>query len=381
MSLPKPDELRGLLAIEPRLGVLSVCLRIDHADRRAGWRIALRDALHGAISQAGDDPDRERALRATADRIQDRFAANGEPPEGRGQVGFVEISAEPGDDRWWSSSAQPREDAVAVAGRRPYLQPLIQLLDDHRRRGVVAVSGERARLLEWEQGALSELDAREILTTGDWRERKAPRNVDVPSGQATTSSGRDQHEQRIEDHRRRFVDGIATEVATVADRRGWREIICFGEPKYLSEFESRLGSDRIAFAEDKNLIPEPEHGILERLETIAPQLDRRRELGLIDAAEQAAREGGRGSLGLTETAQALAEGRVEHLLIAASGLPDDPGELGNAALASGIAPGSIATGELLIERALQTDAAVTTVEGEAADRLAALGAAAAVLRY
>jgi hypothetical protein len=381
MSLPQPDELRGLLAIEPRLGVLSVYLHIDHADRRAGWRIALGDALREAISQAAGDSERERALRATAERVLERFGGNGEPPEGRGQVGFVEISADPGSEHWWSSPAHPRQDAVAVAGRRPYLQPLVEMLDDHRRRGVVAVTGERARLLEWEQGELGELDAREILTTGDWRERKAPRNVDVPHGQATTSSGRDQHEQRLDDHRRRFVDGIATEVAAAADRRGWKEIICFGEPKYLSEFESRLGRDRIAFAEDKNLIPEPEHQILERLEAIAPTLNRGRELGLIDKAEQAAREGGRGSLGLTDTAQALAQGRVEHLLIAALELPDDPGELVGAALASGTSLGSIATGEMMIERALQTDAAVTTVEAEAADRLAALGAAAALLRY
>ncbi len=381
MSLPQPDQLRGLLALEPPLGVLSVYLHIDPADRRAGWRIALRDALREAITDAGDDQDRERALRATAERVQDRFKGNGEPPEGRGQVGFVEVSPEPGAEQWWASPAHPRLDAVAVAGRRPYLQPLVEMLDDHRRRGVVAVSGERARLMEWEQGELNELDAREILMTGDWRERKGPRNVDVPHGQATTSSGRDQHEQRLDDHRRRFVDGIATDAATVADRRGWKEIICFAGPKYLHEFESHLGRERIAFAEDKNLIPEPEHAIHERLETIAPKLNRQREMELIDRAEQAAREGGRGSLGLDDTALALAEGRVEHLLIAASELPDDPGEEVSAALASGVTPGSIATGEMLIERALQTDAAVTTVEGEAADRLAALGAAAAVLRY
>lgn len=382
MALPEADELRELLSIEPPHGVLSVYLHVDHADRKGGWRIALSDTLREAVTAVeGSDAghDRKQAIRATAERVLDRFGANGNPPDGRGHAGLVEISADGGSERWWSSSAFPRTDAVAVAAARPFLQPLVEMIDDHRRRGIVAVTGERARLLEWEQGQLDELEAREILTTGDWRERKAQRNVNIPGGQAPTSSGRDQHEQRLDDHRRRFVDEIASEVVAVADRREWQEILCFGEAKYLSELEERLGAGRVAYKEDKNLVPMPAHEIAERLPALTEKLNREREIALIERAEEAALAGGRGSLGLSETARSLVEGRAEHLLIATDSLPErPPAELAEVLEDGG---GRVSTAELLIERALETDAAITPVEDEAADRLAEREGAAAILRY
>jgi hypothetical protein len=383
MSLPEPGELRELLSVEPPLGVLSVYVRVDHADRGGGWRLALSDALREALakSENADDHELKVAARATAERVLSRFPANGQPPDGRGHVGLVEVSAEPATERWWSSSATPRGSAVAVVGPRPHLQPLVEMIDDHRRRGVVAVTGERARLLEWEEATLRELGAREILTTGDWRERKAPRNADIPRGQSPTSSGRDLHEQRLDHHRQQFVDEIAREVEATAGERGWGEILCFGESKYLSAFEKQLGSERIAHAEEKNLIPIPEHELAERLEALGEGLNRSRELALIDRAEQAALAGGRGSLGLLETAQALAEGRVDHLLIAGSELPAEPDDALVEVLAREGASSALPVGELLIERALETGSAITPVEGEGADRLAERDGAAALLRY
>lgn len=376
MSLPAQDDLRELLGWEPAEGVLSVYVHIDHADRGGGWRIALGDALRETVREHGETPE----LRATADRVLERLGGNGRPPDGRGHLCFAEIGSRQGEDRWFTSSAYPRLEAVAVAAKRPHVQPLVEMLDDHRRRGVVAVTGERARLLEWQEARLDEVDDREILTTGDWRDRKGQRNVDIPSGQAPTSSGRDQHEQRLEDHRRRFVGELADDVADTADERGWSEILCFGEAKYLSELEERLGVERIAYAEEKNLLTIPDHELTERLSALTTKLNRRREITLIERAEEAALAGGRGALGLAETAQALAEGRVEHLLIAAAELPATAPEEVSATLGNGTVSGQ-PLGELLIERALQTSAAITPVEEEAAERLAEREGAAAILRY
>lgn len=376
MALPAADDLRALLDWQPAGGVLSVYLHVDHADRGGGWRIALADALRDAVRAAGEPAD----LRATAERVLERLGDGDRPPEARGHVGFVQISADGAEERWFSSSAYPRQAAFAVANRRPHLQPLIEILDDHRRRGVIAVGGEAARMLEWEQGRLTEVGEREILITGDWRERKAPRNVDVPGGQTPTSSGRDQHEQRLEDHRRRFVGEVAEEAAATAARRDWQEVLCFGEAKYLSELERRFGPERISHAEEKNLLTIPEHELAERLDALTERLNRRRELELIDRAEAAALAGDRGSLGLAETAQALAEGRVEHLLIAASELQAElPDEIRDLLGGDGGEP--CPAGELLIERALETSASITPVEDEAAERLRSREGVAAILRY
>jgi hypothetical protein len=383
MPLPSRDELRRLLDWEPDLGVLSVCLHVDHADRGGGWRIALTDALREALAgQEEWEHDLKVAARATADRLLARYGKDERPPDGCGQLGLIEIGREPGREHWWFSEARPREEASVAVAPRPSLGPLVEMLDDHRRRGVVAVTGERARLLEWEEETLSEIADEEILTTGDWRERKAWRPSDPARGQGISSSGRDQHEQRLDHARSRFVGAVADEVDRLADDRGWTEILGFGDGKYLSELEQRLGAGRLVHSENKNLIPAAEADIAARVRELSKGLNRRRELELIERAEQRAMEGGRGALGLQETAQALAQGRVDHLLIDAARLAGEPDESLAGALAI---EGSSATGsrtaEVLIQRALATGAGITPVEGEAADRLGAHEGAAALLRY
>lgn len=383
MPLPGRDELRRLLDWEPDLGVLSVCLHVDHADRGGGWRIALADASREALAGQEDwDHDVRVAARATSERLLERYGKDERPPDGCGHIGLIEVGREPGREHWWFSKARPREEASVVVAPRPFLGPLVEMLDDHRRRGVVAVTGERARLLEWEEEALSEVADEEMLTTGDWRERKAQRPLDPARGQTPSSSGRDQHEQRLDNARSRFVGAIADEVGRLADERGWTEILGFGDGKYLSELEQRLGAGRLVHSENKNLIPAAEADIAARVRDLSRELNRRRELGLIDRAEERAMEGGRGALGLLETAQALVEGRVEHLLIDAARLSGGPDEsLIGALAAEGSPADGTRTAEMLIERALATDAGITPVEDEAADRLADHGGAAALLRY
>jgi hypothetical protein len=383
MPLPASDELRALLDWEPEHGVLSVCLHVDHADRGGGWRIALGDGLRDALAaHEGGDHELKVAARATAERLLERYGKDERPADGRGHVALIEVSREPGREHWWYSEARPREEASVVLAPRPFLQPLVEMLDDHRRRGVVTVTGERARLLEWEEETLREIADEEILTTGDWRERKAQRPPDPARGQALSSSGRDQHEQRLDHARSRFVGAVADEVSRLSGERGWSEILGFGDGKYLSELEQRLGAGALVHAESKNLIPAGDADIAARVRELSRELNRRRELDLIDRAEQRAMEGGRGSLGLLETAQALAEGRVEHLLIDGARLAGEPdASLSEALAIEGSSAAGTRAAEILIERALATGAGITPVEDEAADRLAGNGGAAALLRY
>jgi hypothetical protein len=384
MSLPPGEDLRELLAWQPPLGVLSVYLSVDHGDRNGGWKIGLADGLRAALGAAEADGDHELRLaaRATADRIQARFSDEAAPPSGRSQVGFVEVGREPGREQWWSSLAGLRQDVTVTLGPRPHVRQLVELLDDHRRRGAVAISGERARVFESEEAGLSTLLEVSLETADeDWRERKAPRTVDVARGTAVSSSGRDQHEQRIDAQRQRFVDQVGAEVTKLASERGWEELLCFADAKHVTEICARLPADRLVHSEEKNLTNSPESAIAARIEELNPELNRAREERLIASAEEAALAGGRGALGLLECAQALAEGRVGHLLLASETLPAELEQsLVEALSVEGAVP-DVPVAELLIERALATGARVTPAEGPAAERLAERDGVAAILRY
>ena len=377
---PRPELAKELLDWSPGGGVLSVYLGVDPGDRGDGWRIELRDCVHEALERLSDAEHEERlGARATGEAVIDRFPEDAEPPPGRGQVGFVELTSDRGDreERWFSTQMAPRRTQAAY-GRRPYVRPLVELLDDGRRVGVVAVSGERARLLEWELGQTTEVDDMEILTTGDWRERKGPRPVGRARG-FTTSAGRDQHEQRLDDNKARFVHEVAARVEETRSRRGWAELLAFGEEEELAGMAESVSVTSLRrFA--TNILNEDRTQIDARVRELIPGLNRDREMALIERVENAMEAGGQGALGGQETAQALAEGRVAHLLIHAD---RDLHGLGiERAFASGGGdPGELPPGELLVESALRTGSAVTAVEDEAAERLDRHGGVAAILRY
>ena len=320
MTFPGNDELKRLLGWTPKGGVLSVCVVIDPADRGGGWHVALIDELRDVRDRVEEDSshDVRVALRAALDHVLERFTEQTKPLEGRGHVGFVEVAKKKPQERWYSSQMAPRR-TVAAYGPRAYLRPIVEVVDDGARIGVAAVSGDEARVWQWELGVLSELDAWEIVTTGDWRERKAQRSSDPARIQGAKSAGRDQHEQRVEAHRERFLKDAGGRTAAVAGERDWRDLLVFGEYEHVQRFAHALGPRQHRHVHPKNVVSEPTSRIAERVDALVPDLNREREMKLVEAAKASAYSGKeRSSLGPQETLEALAQGRVDHLLFDAS---------------------------------------------------------------
>jgi Bacterial archaeo-eukaryotic release factor family 5 len=382
MTLPGPDELRRLLAWEPTGGVLSLSVVIDPTDRGGGWRVALEDALRPVLDSTQDAPhERKLALRTVAETVLERFPRNA-PPEGRGQIGFVEVARKRGREEWHSYRIPPRA-TEAVHGHRPYLRPLIEIVDDGATMGVVAVSGNQARMWEWELGVLSELDDWTVTPRGDWRERKAPRPSDPARFGGPGTSGRDQHDQRLEAQREHFLKRAAGRVVSEAAGRQWRDVLVFGELEHVRGFADGLGSRAHRHVYDKNVVSEPSSRIAERVEELVPRLNRERELKLVETVKESAYSGKeRASLGPQETLEALGEGRVAHLLFDAERDYRGQGiEQGLAYTGPPLGADGLPVAELMVERALQTGAAVTPLEGEAAAALSEQAGVAALLRY
>lgn len=381
MTLPDSDQLRRLLGWTPPGGVLSVSVAIDPADRGGGWRVALEDALKPAVESSQDAPhDARLAMRAVAESVLDRFPPNA-PQDGRGHIGFVEVAGKDRREEWSSYPVPPRRTEV-VHGHRPYLRPLIEMLDDGAAMGVVAVGGDQARLWEWELGRLSELVEMELEPTGDWRERKAPRPSQPSRVSGPGSSGRDQHDQRLEAHRERFLKQVAGRVVGEASDRGWVDLLVFGEVEHVSRFVDDLGPHSHRHVFKKNVVAEPSSRIAERIEELLPGLQREREMGLVETVKESAYSGKeRASLGPQETLEALAEGRVAHLLF------DAERDYSGHPIAEGLAyegpplDDGLPVTELLIERALETGARISAVEGDAASALDEHDGVAALLRY
>jgi peptide subunit release factor 1 (eRF1) len=92
----------------------------------------------------------------------------------------------------------------------------------------------------------------------------------------------------------------------------------------------------------------------------AERLDAERDAALVEKVLEATRGGIRGSVGAQETEAALAEARVETLVLDC---------------------GVSASRETMVRSALQSGAQVAAVSGEAAEKLASGDGVAALLRY
>lgn len=366
-----PDQARTvtrgtpaeLLRWRPTHGVLSLYLVADPADRGGRGRIELRDELDRAAGAAAEGADRATrlAVEATARRVGTQLAERGEA-EGRGLIGFVEVSREPGEERWFASQLPPRR-TEACYDRRPQVGPLVALLDDGAPLGIVAASAERVRLFHWFLGRTEQLHDWELETFGlDWRERKAPRSRDPAAGQAVSAAGHDQYDQRLQSNRERFAQQTGALARASAREHGWRQILAFGDERYVPHFAQGLARGcAVHHVDSSDLVPQPTHLISSRVERLLPTLNRERERALIERVREATYAEARGALGVQETLQALGEGRVEHLVY------DPEREDGDV--------------ERMIELALTTGAAITPVEGESAAALAEHDGAVALLRY
>lgn len=383
MTLPGPPEWRRLLAWAPADGILSVSVVIDPSDRGGGWRVALEDALKPVLGSAENAPHGMKlGLRAAVDAVLERFPGNAPPPQGRGQIGFLEVARKGGREEWHAYRIPPH-GTEAVHGHRPYLRPLVELADDGATIGIVAVSGDQARLWEWELGVTSELGDWTLTPTGDWRERKAQRPSDPARFRGAGASGHEQHDQRLEAHRERFLGQVASHAGGEAGERGWREVLVFGEIEHVRRFGGALGSREHRHVFTKNVISEPTARIAERVEELLPGLNRERELRLVETVKESAHSGKeRASLGPQETLEALNEGRVAHLLFDADRDYRGEGiEEGLAYRGPALGRDGLPVAELMVERAIETAAAITPLEGEAAAALEEQSGVAALLRY
>lgn len=360
MAHPTFEDARRLSDWQPPLGVVSVYLAFDPADRGGAWRTTLRNGLD-ALQEAAKDAEHGRrlALRAVAKRIAERFEDGDHRPPPRGAAGFVEVAEKGGEEHWWGTGAAPQASACVELGGRPALAPLVDLACRGERRGIAIVSLERVRLLLFAEGELSEMEDWELeVTSLDWRERK----VRTDGGGHAGPSGKDEYGDRLDHNRHKFLGEAGALVGRELEGRGVGRALAFGAPVDLESFEAGLGAPKVTLAVggEADLISTPTGKLQETVAAAVENADAERESRLVAAALEEARGGSRGATGRQEVGEAVAEGRVERLVLDA---------------------GLGAEAESLVRGALAGSAKITVVHGAAAEALGEAEGVAAILRY
>jgi hypothetical protein len=370
--------LRQLIEWRPDAGILSVYVNIDPGDRGQGWRIQLREQLRALTDETSPHAER-RAFEAAAGEVLERFPENGAPPDGRGHVGFIEPRPKKPASVWRSMQMGPRRTQALLAPRA-HLRPLVELFVGGPHVGVVLVSAERVRLLEWSLGAIRPLDDWEItLFSLDWRERKAERSI-PGTGSWTSASGRDQFEQRLDANRQRFLHEVGALVRDEHTRRKWRYIIAFGGEEHPRELAAGVtGAADLLHVAPQDLVGAPEGQIADRVADEVDRINADAAAAAVNEVEEAIGAEPGTALGPQESLQALAEGRARHLIFDAN--RDYDGVALEAELGYDDGTGGLPVGERLVELAVSTRAEITPVYDEPAAKLEPHDGVAALLRY
>jgi hypothetical protein len=365
MTQPTLEDARDLSEWRPPLGVLSVYLGFDPADRTGAWRTELRNGLDAVLEAHKEaEHDLRIGLRATAKRLTERFEDGDLRPPPRGEVGFVEVAEKEGVEHWFGTGAAPVAAACVEFGQEPVVAPLLDLCGRGTARGIALLSSERVRLLRCAEGALEDLEDWELsITSLDWRERKSQSTNNPARAQGVSSSGHDQFDERLDHNRHRFLNECGGLAARALEENGLGELIVFGPAKDAEHFKAGFGSAngrKLVLGDDAELISAPRDRLTESAAEVIERLDLESQQAVIERALGEAKGGSRGATGLQETKEALAEGRVGHLVFDAA--------IGDEA-------------ESLIRAALASSAEVTVVRDAAAVPLTEAEGVAAILRY
>lgn len=384
-----PESLLALSRRTDPGGVLSIYVAADAgADPGLqGAAIDIKNRLAELERNVAAEGPRERtqAVRAAVERLGPELDRLTNPQErGNGRALFAPVG---GGEVTRFASQMPLANRV-VLDDGPFIHPLLELLDEGRPAGVLLVTQDEARLLEWRLGELSELERLEPTVVEAPHERTGP--VGSSPSERPRSPRREQRQAREWTQTLRFLDEVAEAAGALAERQGWERVLVSGGDRLTEPLASAL-----TLPPDVMVIRDPR--VLTQLDpqrltaTVTEQLRAQHagyEARLVEEVRRAALATGAGALGASDVIGALNEGRVAHLVydpeVRYQGSIGDDGRLyvGEEVgpTASDREPEPRLT-ERLVERALETGARVTPVEGAASGALADADGIAALLRW
>lgn len=276
-----------------------------------------------------------------------------------------------------------------VYNERPYVRPLVAALDAGQATGIVVVTNDKVRTLIWSLGEAVEGESFAFAPSDEVmaRERKGPAAMSGADRGASSTSHREQFEDRMDENRARFLKATMETVVQHFASEGVSQVALSASPKLREPARQLLEPSGLAVLEvDASWHEASAHAIADALWDVVAGARRDREQDLVDLVLSRGLGGGTAALGVPAVCEALNDGRVERLMYDTDMMI--PGYVDSATgrlYANDDGTPSLQSERYFIERmvgaALLTKAVVTPLSQETAAPLGPYDRVAALLRW
>lgn len=292
------DDIRELTGVGDGVAPVTSC----YVDVDGGRHPRFDDVVHGvdvllrsARAAHGGDP----SVIADLARIEDHVRGGLDRSRTRGLAMFSSSAS-----GWWKVVELPvRVRTQLLVGSTPSVRQLQTLVDEYERFGILLVDRQRARMFVFEFGEVVESsELFEALPRGD------------DDDHSYTKDHNQSHTAALLQQHLRHAAAVAFEVFK---GEGFDRLIVSTPVELGSEVVAALHpylQERVA-ARCHIPVSSSDDEIRAAALDVEAQVERRREAELVDRLRAAAGGGGRGAAGLVDTLSALAERRVETLLV------------------------------------------------------------------
>jgi len=378
MLMERTRDVRGFVGsvveLRDTIGVLSVTVGIEPGAGSGGtppWEIALENDLTRLRHDGSLGASPKKALEVLSTRLAEVLDL---ASTGRGRALYVAL--ESGESREITlSKALPTGARVGLVA---HVLPVLEALDRGERAVLIMASRDAIVLFESELGSVSEVGRIELEPwVGDWwPEMKGPARANPLRGQQTVSQ-RDRYARRVAAAYRHTLDDASARLGVLARKRSWTRAVLAGDSRTVDALDGVLRECKLTTttirANLEGLRTEDALGRLDAaLETLVTEEQARLAENVVSASD--------GVCGLVPVLAALNEARVARLLIDANRAFAGVVEAEILA-AVGRDENALDLTDLIVARALTTDAVVTPIYGDAARTVAACEGIAALLRW
>jgi len=385
MTKTRLQELRGLVDRDTGGTVLSVFARTDPRDpenssEHPGWSINLKNGIRDATASAGDDHEAHQTALKLGAEAERRLHAASAAERGRSVALF--LSADGSIDEFHTFQIPVRQGYVTFDSG-PVVWPMVDVIDRGQRTGIVLMSNDHIRLLEWFDGNAHDIESSTYdLELGDWKEYRGAARANPNRGQQSVVNT-EAFKDRVKEWRNKFTRDCAVSIAEAADDLEFERLIVCADGELGTEFEAAVPDslrERLIDIIPVNLIDQSANEVADHVDERLRE-DWRKSVGEVaDQALARIKAADRGAGGPDETLLALGEGRVSHLIFDPY-LDTKTDVLSDGARRAIEDAGEASIQEALVELALRTDARVSSASIDEVPALAEAGGVLALLRY